>query len=191
MKVETNSPTRESIQRTSRKMLSADDWAFQWNIDPNTARSMAYKGIPKVKNSESVNTTSSQCPLRTCIPPGKIEKKGVVMVAVPKKKKPRILMMQVTKAPIMDMAISPPIQINMNLKSPRNILPMLRQIELATPLFRETFSFSSSTALLILSTVGVSPRISSFERSCGLREYISKATDISIPMKPIRVTAIP
>lgn len=84
------------------------------------------------------------------------------MVAVPKKKKPRILMMQVTKAPIMDMAISPPIQINMNLKSPRNILPMLRQIELATPLFRETFSFSSSTALLILSTVGVSPRISSF-----------------------------
>lgn len=116
MKVETNSPTRESIQRTSRKMLSADDWAFQWNIDPNTARSMAYKGIPKVKNSESVNTTSSQCPLRTCIPPGKIEKKGVVMVAVPKKKKPRILMMQVTKAPIMDMAISPPIQINMNLK---------------------------------------------------------------------------
>ena len=104
MKVETNSPTRESIQRTSRKMLSADDWAFQWNIDPNTARSMAYRGIPKVKNSESVNTTSSQCPLRTCIPPGKIEKKGVVMVAVPKKKKPRILMMQVTKAPIMDMA---------------------------------------------------------------------------------------
>ena len=102
MKVETNSPTRESIQRTSRKMLSADDWAFQWNIDPNTARSMAYRGIPKVKNSESVNTTSSQCPLRTCIPPGKIEKKGVVMVAVPKKKKPRILMMQVTKAPIMD-----------------------------------------------------------------------------------------
>ena len=97
MKVETNSPTRERIQRTSRKMLSADDWAFQWNIDPNTARSMAYKGIPKVKNSESVNTTSSQCPLRTCIPPGKIEKKGVVMVAVPKKKKPRILMMQVTK----------------------------------------------------------------------------------------------
>ena len=151
MKVETNSPTRESIQRTSRKMLSADDWAFQWNIDPNTARSMAYRGIPKVKNSESVNTTSSQCPLRTCIPPGKIEKKGVVMVAVPKKKKPRILMMQVTKAPIMDMAISP-----------RNILPMLRQIELATPPFRETFSFSSSTALLILSTVGVSPRISSF-----------------------------
>ena len=162
MKVETNSPTRESIQRTSRKMLSADDWAFQWNIDPNTARSMAYRGIPKVKNSESVNTTSSQCPLRTCIPPGKIEKKGVVMVAVPKKKKPRILMMQVTKAPIMDMAISPPIQINMNLKSPRNILPMLRQIELATPPFRETFSFSSSTALLILSTVGGSPRISSF-----------------------------
>ena len=53
MKVETNSPTRESIQRTSRKMLSADDWAFQWNIDPNTARSMAYKGIPKVKNRES------------------------------------------------------------------------------------------------------------------------------------------
>ena len=156
MKVETNSPTRERIQRTSRKMLSADDWAFQWNIDPNTARSMAYKGIPKVKNSESVNTTSSQCPLRTCIPPGKIEKKGVVMVAVPKKKKPRILMMQVTKA------ISPPIQINMNLKNPRNILPMLRQIELATPPFRETFSFSSSTALLILSTVGVSPRISSF-----------------------------
>ena len=151
MKVETNSPTRESIQRTSRKMLSADDWAFQWNIDPNTARSM-----------ESVNTTSSQCPLRTCISPGKIEKKGVVMVAVPKKKKPRILMMQVTKAPIMDMAINPPIQINMNLKSPRNILPMLRQIELATPPFRETFSFSSSTALLILSTVGVSPRISSF-----------------------------
>ena len=87
MKVETNSPTRESIQRTNRKMLSADDWAFQWNIDPNTARSMAYRGIPKVKNSESVNTTSSQCPLRTCIPPGKIEKKGVVMVAVPKKKK--------------------------------------------------------------------------------------------------------
>ena len=148
--------------KVETKMLSADDWAFQWNIDPNTARSMAYKGIPKVKNSESVNTTSSQCPLRTCIPPGKIEKKGVVMVAVPKKKKPRILMMQVTKAPIMDMAISPPIQINMNLKSPRNILPMLRQIELATPLFRETFSFSSSTALLILSTVGVSPRISSF-----------------------------
>ena len=162
MKVETNSPTRESIQRTSRKMLSADDWAFQWNIDPNTDRSMAYKGIPKVKNRESVNTTSSQCPLRTCISPGKIEKKGVVMVAVPKKKKPRILMMQVTKAPIMDMAINPPIQINMNLKSPRNILPMLRQIELATPPFRETFSFSSSTALLILSTVGVSPRISSF-----------------------------
>ena len=129
MKVETNSPTRERTQRTSRKMLSADDWAFQWNIDPNTARSMAYRGIPKVKNSESVNTTSSQCPLRTCIPPGKIEKKGVVMVAVPKKKKPKILMMQVTKAPIMDMAISPPIQINMNLKSPRNILPMLRQIE--------------------------------------------------------------
>lgn len=191
MKVETNSPTRERTQRTSRKMLSADDWAFQWNIDPNTARSMAYRGIPKVKNSESVNTTSSQCPLRTCIPPGKIEKKGVVMVAVPKKKKPKILMMQVTKAPIMDMAISPPIQINMNLKSPRNILPMLRQIELATPPFRETFSFSSSTALLILSTVGVSPRISSFERSCGLREYISKVTDISIPMKPIRVTAIP
>lgn len=95
-------------------------------------------------------------------PSGKIEKKGVVMVAVPKKKKPRILMMQVTKAPIMDMAISPPIQINMNLKNPRNILPMLRQIELATPPFRETFSFSSSTALLILSTVGVSPRISSF-----------------------------
>lgn len=49
MKVETNSPTRERTQRTSRKMLSADDWAFQWNIDPNTARSMAYRGIPKVK----------------------------------------------------------------------------------------------------------------------------------------------
>ena len=101
---------------------------------------MAYKGIPKVKNRESVNTTSSQCPLRTHLS-GKNREEGVVMVAVPKKKKPRILMMQVTKAPIMDMAINPPIQINMNLKSPRNILPMLRQIELATPPFRETFSF--------------------------------------------------
>ena len=60
MKVETNSTTRESIQRTSRKMLSADDWAFQWNIDPNTARSMKKKGKQKKKKRESVNPPISQ-----------------------------------------------------------------------------------------------------------------------------------
>lgn len=133
MNVAKKSPIRERIQRTSSVMLSAVDCGFQWNMDPNTARSMAYRGIPKVRSSDTVNAISSQCPLRTVMCPGKIEIKGVVIAVVPKKRKASRLITQVTNAPIIERAMSAPMQMKKNLKTPRNISPTVWPNERSVP----------------------------------------------------------